>query len=479
MSARRITVPFGIGLTRGRSKVGGMSGLVNMYAEPVKNEGRTQIAIYPFPGKTLFASIGGGSVRGQLDFAAYHAAVVGTHLYTIDNDGVSTNRGEVEGADRVDLDFNGAQLFIAGLIKSYVYNAGAETFGEVADPDFLGASACCSLNGFTITSVPNTDRFQWFSLRDATSVNGLDYATGESNGDINVAVRVANKDLHIFGEKTTEFFYHSGNPNQQFESKGVPPLEIGCLARDSVVLMDTGFNWVGRDGKSGGIGVYRMAGGYTAKKISTPAVDRFLEEFPQDRVDEIHAIGFQFHAHQFYILHLPGTVSLFYDQATNEWGYVKTGSYPMDADPLGGLENAATFAVNGGKRIVGGSDGNLYELSASSNVDSGEPMVREIICSQVSAGTDHGAIAHRIGVDCEVGVGVGAQDPQIMGAISRDGGHNWKMLPSRTLGQAGRYKTNVFWTRQGQFKNLMQKIRVTDDVFFGAFSAYADIEPLS
>lgn len=478
MTARRIQIPFPIGLSRGRSKVAGIAGCVNCYVEPVKNEGRTQIAIYPFPGKTRFATIGGGSVRGQLDFAGYHAAIVGTRLYTIDSLGVATDRGEVEGADRVDVDYNGAQLFIAGLIKSYYYDAGAETFAEVADADFRGASSCCSLNGFTLTSVPNSDRFQWFALRDASSVNGLDFATGESNGDINVALRVANKDLHIFGEKTTEFFYHSGNPNQQFESKGVPPLEIGCLARDSVVLMDTGFNWVGRDGKSGGIGVYRMAGGYTAKKISSPAVDRFLEEFPQDSVDEIHAYGVQFHAHQFYCLHLPGVVSLYYDQATNEWGYLKSGTYALNADPTGG-HDSVTFAVNGGKRIVGASDGHLYELDASSNTDSGEPLVREIICSQISAGSDHGAILHRFGIDCEVGVGVGAQDPQIMAALSKDGGHNWKTLTPRSLGQAGRYKTDVFWTRQGQFDDLIAKMRVTDDVFFGAFSAYADVEPLA
>lgn len=42
-----------------------MQSLVNLYAEPVKNEGRTSLVLYAFPGKTLFSTIGGGSVRGQ------------------------------------------------------------------------------------------------------------------------------------------------------------------------------------------------------------------------------------------------------------------------------------------------------------------------------------------------------------------------------------------------------------------------------
>jgi len=288
---RSVSIPFPLSLARGRSSLAGMSGLVNCYAEPVvKGEGRTRIAVYPMPGRELFSTIGGGSVRGQADFGTYHAVVVGDNLYTVDSSGTATDRGEVEGTDRVDCDFNGAQLFVAGTIKSYTYVPSTATLSEVTDSDFLGASSCASLNGYTITTVPNSDQFQWFDLRDATSVDAPNFATAESNGDINVAVRVANETVHLFGKKTVEFFYNSGNPNQAFESKSIDPLEIGCLSRDSIVLADTAFIWVGRDGRSGGIGVYRMAGGYTARKISNPAVDRFLEEFPADQVATIEAI---------------------------------------------------------------------------------------------------------------------------------------------------------------------------------------------
>lgn len=477
----RIRVPLGVGLRRGRSSVGGMSGTVNCFAEPVKGEGRTGLAIYPFPGKTLFSTIGGGTVRGQLDFATYHAAVVGTRLYTIDASGTATDRGEIEGTDRTDLDFNGAQLFVQGTTKSYYYDPATAVPNEVTDSDFQGATSACSLDGYTITSVPSSDRIQWFALRDASSVDGLDFATAETNGDRNVAVRVANKDLHVFGEKTLEFFYHSGNPDQQFESKAIPPLEIGCLARDSIALMDTGFNWVGRDGKSGGIGVYRMAGGYTAKKISTPAVDRFLEEYDESLRSSIHALGFQFHAHQFYCLHLPGTVSLYYDQATNEWGFLKSGTYAMSADPLGGWD-ALTFATNGGKRIVGASDGNLYELDGGSFTENGAEIIREIICSQLTTNTKHGAILHEHGIDMEVGIGLATgqgSDPVIMCAKSVNGGKSWQQRIDRPLGAAGKYLTNVSWTRASKYKNMILKYRLSDPVMFAAFSGYAEIEPLS
>lgn len=476
----RIALPLATSLTRGRSSVAGMAGLVNAYAEPVKSEGRTGLAVYPMPGRTLFSTIG-GTFRGTLDFAGYHVAVVDDRLYTVEADGTATDRGEIEGTERTDLDFNGAQLFIQGQTKSYAYVPSSALLSEITDSDFLGASSACSLDGFTITTVPNSDQFQWFDVRDATSVDGLAFATGESNGDINIAARVANKDLHLFGEKTVEFFYDSGNPDSQFESKSVPPLEIGCLARDAIVLMDTGFNWVGRDGKSGGVGVYRMVGGYQAKKISTPAVDRFLEEYPEALRSAIHAQGFQFHAHQFYVLHLPGTVSLYYDQATDTWGYMKSGTYPITSDPLGGWD-AVGFAVNNGKRIVGASDGNLYELDGDSYSENGEAMVREIIFSQASfKQSDRGALIHRIGLDMEMGVSLATgqgSNALVQAALSKNGGKTFRALGDRSIGLVGEYKNHVFWTRQGAAENLILKARMTDPVPFNVFGAFADVEPL-
>lgn len=477
----RIPLPFAPTLTRGRSSVAGMGGLVNAYAEPVRSEGRTGLAVYPMPGRVLFSTIG-GSFRGTYDFAGYHVAVVDDRLYTVDSSGTATDRGEIEGVDRCDLDYNGAQLFVQGEIKSYTYVPSTSILAEITDSDFLGASSCCSLNGYTITTVPNSDRFQWFDLRDATSIDGLNFATAESNGDINIAARVANKDLHLFGEKTVEFFYNSGNPDQQFESKSIPPLEIGCISRDAIVLMDTGFNWVGRDGRSGGIGVYRMVGGYQAKKISTPAVDRYLEEYHESLRPTIHAQGFQFHAHQFYCLHLPGVVTLYYDQATDTWGFLKSGTYPITSDPLGGWD-AIGFAVNNGKRIVGGSDGNLYELSGTTYTDNSAAMVREIITSQASfPQSDRGAIIHRIGADMEVGVGLATGQgsaPLVMAAISKNGGKTFRALGDRSIGAVGEYDTNVFWTRQGAANDLILKLRVTDPVPFNVFGAFADVEPLA
>jgi hypothetical protein len=113
----RVRVPFGRAFNNGRSKAAGMTSLVNMYGEPVEGEGRTDFVCYGTPARTLFATIGGGIVRGQYTASDVHYAVVGTSLYSVTSGGVTTSLGAIEGALPVDMGYNGAQLDIIAEVK--------------------------------------------------------------------------------------------------------------------------------------------------------------------------------------------------------------------------------------------------------------------------------------------------------------------------------------------------------------------------
>ena len=69
--------------------------------------------------------------------------------------------------------------------------------------------------------------------------------------------------------------------------------------------------------------------------------------------------------------------------------------------------------------------------------------------------------------------------PLMMASISKNGGKTWRALGDRSIGAVGEYSKNVFWTRQGAANDLMLKVRVTDPVWFAAFNAFADVEPLA
>lgn len=480
----RKPVPLGFSLTAGRSKAAGMGGMCNFYAEPVKNEGRTSVALYPTPGTSLFSGGGGTEVRGQLDFADLHFAVIGTRLFQIAADGTRTDRGEVEGAGRVRMDYNGAQLVITGSVKVYAYTVSTSMLSEIVDPDLRGLpSDVASLNGYSIFIFPGTDTFQWSALRDATSLDGLSFATAERNADANVAVRIRGNDVLFFGKKTVEFYYDSGNPDQIFESRNIRPLDIGNLSRDATILCDGDYCLLGRDGGAGGQGVYRLTG-YVASKISPPAVDKILEDIvagnPSFDFSTCSALPYQFHGHLCYALTLGKAFTVVFDLAGQNWFYQVSGQYPMSADP-GGVWDAVSYAQNGNNRIVGASDGNLYKLDGSVYTEAGNAIVREVTCAQLRYG-GNGAIMHRLWLDCEMGVGLTSgqgADPKWQASWSDDGGRTWSGPREATMGKKGETTKRAFWTLCGKFRNRIVKFRTTDPVFATAFSAYADIEPLA
>lgn len=451
-----------------------MGALVNLYAEPVKNEGRTQLVLYPFPGKTLFSTIGGGSVRGQFSIAGKHYAVVGTTIYSIDSSGTALALDTIEGTALVDMDYNGAgqQLTISADFKTYSLDTTTDTVTEIVDPDLGGqTTSCCSINGYTIFTLPNTDIFKWSAVGDDTAIDALDFATAATKADFNVCARVASKALWIFGTNTIEFWYDSGDPLQAFQAYNVPAIEIGCASRDSVVLADTGFVWVGRDGRSGGAGVYRAAG-FQATKISTPAVDRYLENY--DDLSLARAFAFQFQGHLFYVLTLPDTVTLYYDLAAANWGYLCSGTWPM-SEEIGAPWDSITFATNGQNRIVGASDGNLYMLDDTNLTEAGNPIIRDVTMPQIHH-TGNRATLVQLEADMEFGVGnTNYPDPQIQACWSKDGGKTWSSPRYAGLGAVGKYKTRAQWQRCGAYRYLIPKFRISDAVTTAFLGAWANV----
>jgi hypothetical protein len=449
-----------------------------MYAEPIAREGRTELALLPWPGRESFSTIGGGEVRGQIEVGSTHYAVVGETLYVIaESTGTATSVGTIEGTDLVDMDSNGSDLVIVAELKSYRVLLSTGVLSEItSDADLSTPTSVTSINGYTITTRADSDVFQWSSLRDASAWDALDFATAESNPDTLVAVRSVNKELVLLGRKSIEFWYNSGNPTQAFEPRSVAPLRLGCLSRDSAIVADGSLFFVGRDGDGGGIGVYRL-NGYQPEKVSTPPIDKWLHD-NRSIVDTARAFSFQLLGHAFFVLTLPNTVTLVLDLSTKLWiPYVRTSTYAMSAEP-GGVWDAVTFATNGQDLIVGGSDGNLYKLNASVYTEDGDAMIREVILPQVYKG-GYQFTLHRIEIDFEAGTALTSgqgSSPVMMFNQSRDGGRTWTEPRETSMGLIGDYTRRAYWTMCGTARQVIPRFRTSEPIKSVIFGVTADIE---
>lgn len=469
----RVPVPLGRTFGKGVSKAAGMSSLVNMYGERVELEGRTDWVCYPCGGLALFSTIGGGIVRGQLRANDEHYAVVGTRLYKVTGAGVSTDLGEVEGSDYVDMAFNGNQLVIVADIKSYSYDVATLALTEISDPNFELASSCASVASYEIYSVKDTGRFRW-RLTNTSTFEALDFATAEAESDALEAVRAVGNEVALLGRTSLEIWGPTGDTGADaFAKTSTASVQIGCVSRDAAIVMDSGLTFVGRDGKAGGVSVYRMEG-YTPRKVSPPEVDVYLEgaATPSD----IKAFAYQQRGHLFYVLTLPNEWTLYWDVATNTWGYRKSGYWAVGAEPDGGWD-AVTYALNGSKQIVGGSEGNLYEITAAALTEGGVGINREATSAQLYFNGKR-TFMTRLELELEAGVGLSSgqgSDPVVMMSVSDDGGKTWSAARNAGMGAIGQNKWRAIWLACGSFRQRVVKFRVSDPVQVVFVTAHADV----
>lgn len=469
----RERINLGKNFGKGRSNAPGMSSLANMYGEEVRNEGRTDWVCYGMPGEASFGTIG-GTPRGAIRANETNFVVHGTRLYSVNSAGVSTDIGEIEGSEPVDMCYNGQQLITTAELKSYSYDTVTLGLSEISDPNFEQASSCDSVSSYDLYSVKGTGRVRYRLVNTAT-FNANDFFTAEGESDNLVAVRKSGNTIAALGTTSVEWWYPTGlsSPGDSFARVSTEAASIGCLSRDSALVFDSGLTWAGRDGKAGGAGVYR-AEGYTPRKISTPQVDTYLEEASNPA--SLRAISFQSRGHLFYCLTNPGEWTLTWDIATNQWGYRKSGEWSMGSDPLGGWD-AVTFAINGTKQIIAKSDGNLYEIQPDTYTDLSGAMVREVTTPQIHKG---GARVFCSCVELDVEAGVGLESgqgsaPLAMECHSDDGGKTWTQPRSAPLGPIGENKYRARWFAMGSFRQRIYKFRCGDPVKFVVVGAWHDI----
>lgn len=375
------------GFSAGRSAKQSSANLVNMYAEGSPT-GLSPVTLYSCPTPRIFAVVGSGTVRGQINAKGTHCTVIGASLYTVDSTGTATNRGTIDGTQLCDMAYDGVTVTIVTENRAYAYNPVTGVLQELLDTDLVNPTSVCTLDQYTIFTRRGTGIIQWSELGDGTAYDGLDFAAAETSPDNAVAVRAAQQELVIFGEDSIEFFRNTGDPTQIFQrASGASPIEVGTVSRDCIAIMDNSFYWLGRDRNSNGLLIYR-AEGYQARRISNHAIETLLESVAD--ISTVQSFAYAQQGHSFFHMTIPDVATLVYDAATNEWHQRVKGSYPASARLPVADVGLHTFAMNGArpvqKPIVGSDDGNLYELTFETFAQSGTT-------DEVSAGASYTYVA--------------------------------------------------------------------------------------
>lgn len=360
------------------------------------------------------------------------------------------------------IDSNGTHLFINDGTEAFTYDIALGLLLKIEDLDFpVGSRGGVFLQQRFWVHSPDGRVFA-SDQGDGQSWDGLNFFTPESTPDGIVAITRWYNDMIVFGVKSIEIW--SSTPTTVIGGLGFRPItgantEVGLEAELGFAATDQRLMFIGN--ANGNTGIYELRG-YSAIKVSTPAVDDELFRRPAHAIAvcTAYTVG----GHPIFQITLPAEtvesgLTMIYDSLSQVWSYRESFEQPY----YRGL-----IAARGtdGVYMTDAFTGKIHRMDESVYTDAGETMIFEVTGFHVLKEGDRLAISE-IHVDVETGLGlpVGQGDnPQGMIQISKDGGHVWYDEVWTLLGKIGEYKMRAVRRRIGAARDLAVRFRITDPI---------------
>jgi hypothetical protein len=446
-----VRIPITHGANEGRSTNISPEVCINWFPE----KGVGGESLVSTHGATVFCSLATvAEVRGGIEYNDLAYFVCGNTLYEINSGGTATSRGTLStSSGRVSMAHNGVrdsanqQIYIAdGSTNGYIYDNTTQTLTARADVNYVDedgdtintnvyANNVVFLDGYFVFSQTGTDRFYITSLYDGTTVDENDWATAEGDPDELMAVFADRRDLFLFGKKTLEVWYNSGDPDNTFQRYQGGHSQTGLAATHSVSRFDNSVVWLTKTERGSRV-VARMGEGYNPQIISTTEVNYRLSTYTQ--FDNAFSYSYQHEGHEYYCLTFPShNVTEVYDALTQEWhqrGHTIDGTFPNRE-----RYNCHVFVF--GKHLFGDfRNGKIYELDASVGTIDGTRIPRECRTPIFTLEEKRTRIADLL-LDMDVGIGDpnSSTDTTVWLSYSKDGGHTYNNEVDRDMGDAGEY----------------------------------------
>lgn len=466
-------VPLELGRRSNRSRHDqeGGSRLINCMVEDLGEEGKIPFPIYATEGLRSFATItGANACRGLYTRTdGTMLAVMGRAVYSVDDQGTATLIGGLPSDGAVFFAENrktpGRQTLLVSGGLSYV--AVGTTLTQISDTDLLPAHSCGFIDGYALFGHED-GRFSWSALDEATDISALDFATAEGSPDGLRRLLTRRREVWLMGHRTTEIFAPTGNADSAFERLPGAYIERGCMAGASAVSTDDLMVWVADDG------TVRAAQGYEGIRISTHQIERDIDDEPSK--SSMVAWTFSSRGHTYYVL--SGTAfTHVIDLATK---------LPHERQSHRLARWRAQWHAKAGEKLIVGdyASDKLYELAHDAYDEAGTPLVMTVEAPILHKYPERLKL-NEIAFDVVAGQGTNSTDPhvgqpEIMLALSTNGGKTWAPTRRREVGRIGEFGKRVRFHRNGTSNEDGFKFRVSASaaVVRGISGASVDIEAL-
>ncbi len=416
--------------------------VVNMFSE-ANPLGSPQPVLLDRPGLVQAATYAGTPVR----LVWQRDGVLGNKLLVVVGrdvrlDGVKIGTVSGGGVCRCAAGVGEALLLSGGEL----YRVTETSVVAVAFPDGAAVADLDFLRGRFVFVRADTGQFYWSDILDGDTIDGLSFATAESQADPLTAIRAVGDELWAFGTETVEPYTVSGDADLPYVPIGGRVFPKGCAAADTVALLDNALFWVSPDRF-----VYR-GGAAVPERISTHGIE---ERIAGVSAAALSAWAFTWRGHSFYVLRAETVGTYVFDVATGQWAEWKSYAQPT-WDAWAGLN------VDGVVYAGSAVDGTVWTLSDDASDDEGEAIERLFTALlPVQSGV---AVVDSLEASILAGRAPLGVAPMIEARMSRDGGFAWGPWRAVSAGRVGEYRVRPVWRRWGQADapGMAFEFRMTD-----------------
>lgn len=449
--------------------------LVNMFAESLGETAGSRLALRRVPGLKQFGTTGQTGYRGSQTVGnfVYHA-FAGKVVSHSSAGGVGTVLGgTLPGTSPVIMARNNAAtphlVIVAPGDGAFV--ASTSNVSAYPDADVLQPNSVCFLKGVFVFSYG--DGTMRNSDVNSTSVNALSQATAETRPDtLYRVVPSATGQLLACGSESIEFWGGQNDAGFFFSYTGVSA-SLGIAGPYCITGYEEGWGkglfLIGSDN-----GVHRLEG-YEPSKISTPDLDRLIEQVTDKTTLQISVAVAE--GHPFVIVQSP-TWTWIWDVSTQRWheraSYLKTR--------WRGMGGHKAF----GKWLVGDAQsGNIAQLDYTTQTELSQPLVTYLETGPMG-NFPMGARINRLDLFISVGVGMASgidpiqTDPSIEIRVSRDNGISWSAPWIRKLGRQALGDTKVTVNNLGHAgpQGVRIRVEISDPIHVALMGGDLDLQVL-
>lgn len=407
------------------------------------------------PGLELLDTLPHANQRGWHVHAGRQFVVAGARVYEVYADGSSFDWGKINSVR--------GRVVMASLLNVIVIGDGAGfyaldlTAGTVtAIADAPRGRFCVFFNQRILYQGENGQVF-YSELNDATDIPGLNFFTAESLPDEIVAITTTEDQIWLHGPDSTEVWYDSGDADNPFARIPGGVVYSGCAHPFTAIRVDNSVWWVEKDKE--GAGIVRRSNGFTAMRVSTSAVERFIAQS-----EEVTAFSYMEEGHTF-IQFNSETGSWALDLKTNEWAE-RAWLNPATGEQERQRQEFHAFVY--GVHLVGDYEtGKIYRMGLDLYSDAGDEIRRTRVSPHVQR--DGAPIAiYELFLDFATGVGLDGEgqgtDPLVMLRVAKNGAAFGDELTT-SLGAIGRFGTQARFHRLGVGRDWLFEVSVSDPVF--------------